>query len=70
MTAPVLRSQRQPNQGLHRPIGAQHRIGQLGHLISAGGQAGMEIPPEPRQHGEWPGTSGIIWQAVHHGLRW
>jgi len=28
----------------------------------------MKITPEPRQHGKWPGT-GILWQAVHHGLR-
>jgi hypothetical protein len=29
----------------------------------------MKIGPEPRQHGGWPAT-GILWQAVHHGLRW
>jgi hypothetical protein len=51
-----------------RPVRAQHRVGQLRQLVAAGGQAGMEIPPEPLQHGEWPGT-GILWQAVHHGLR-
>jgi hypothetical protein len=69
MTAPVLRRQRQPGQGLHRTIGTQDRIGQLGQFVSAGGEAGMEVTPEPRQHGNWPGT-GILWQAVHHGLRW
>jgi len=29
----------------------------------------MEIAPEPRQHGERLDTSGIFYQAVHHGLR-
>jgi hypothetical protein len=57
MTAPVLRRQRQPRQALDRPARTQHRIGQFAQLISAGGQAIMEIQPEPRQHGEWPGTS-------------
>ena len=43
-------------------------VGQLEDLVPAGGQAGMEIQPEPRQHGGWPGTDGIC-QAIHHGLR-
>jgi hypothetical protein len=47
VAAPVLRGQRQPGQRLHRPIRAQHRIGQLEQLITARGQAGMEIQPEP-----------------------
>jgi hypothetical protein len=29
----------------------------------------VKISPEPRQHGERPGAGGIIWQAIHHGLR-
>jgi len=40
----------------------------LALFISAGGQAGMEFPAEPCRHRGWPGT-GILWQAVHHGLR-
>ena len=28
----------------------------------------MEIPLEPRQHGERLDISGIFQQAVHHGL--
>jgi hypothetical protein len=36
-------------------------------FISARGQAGMDIQPEPRQHGEWPGP-GIIWQRL--GLKY
>jgi len=38
-------------------------------LAKFGGQAGMEIAPEPRQHGERLDTGGILYQAVHHGLR-
>jgi hypothetical protein len=65
---PVPGHQRQPRQIPDRPIRAQHRIRKLTQLVSAGGQAGVEIPPEPRQHGNWP-PAGILWQAVHHGLR-
>jgi hypothetical protein len=68
MTTPVLRHQRQPRQALDRPICAQHRIRKLAQLIGAGAQASVEISPEPRQHGNWP-PAGILWQAVHHGLR-
>src|SRR5450755_3953892 len=68
VTAPVLRRQRQRGQVPDRPVRAQHRIGQLAQLISPGGQAGMKIGPEPRQHGGWPAT-GNLWQAIHHGLR-
>jgi hypothetical protein len=38
-------------------------------LVSAGGEAGMEFPPEPRQHGKWLDITGALLQAVHHGLR-
>jgi hypothetical protein len=68
VTTLVLRHQRQPRQAPDRSIRAQHRIRKLAQLIGAGAQAGVEIQPEPRQHGNWPGT-GILWQAVHHGLR-
>ena len=68
VTAPVLRRQRQSGQVPDRAVRAQHRVSQLAQLISAGGQARVEISPEPRQRGERPGTGGIIWQAVHHGL--
>ena len=54
--------------GPHRAAGAQHRVGKLGQLISASGQAGMELAAESRQHGGWP-AAGILWQTVHHGLR-
>ena len=60
MAAPVLRGQRQPGQVPDRPVRAQHRIGQLEQLIRAGGQAGMEIQPEPRQHGERLDISGML----------
>jgi hypothetical protein len=29
----------------------------------------MEIDPEPRQNGEGLDISGMLQQAVHHGLR-
>jgi hypothetical protein len=60
MAAPVLRGQRQPSQRFHRPARAQHRVGQLEKLIGAGGQAGMEFPPELRQHGEWLDIGGMV----------
>jgi hypothetical protein len=66
----MLRGQRQPRQAPDRPVRAQHRVGQLAQLIGAGGQASVEIQPEPRQHGQGLDISGTILQAVHHGLRW
>ncbi len=68
VAAAVPRDQRQTGQAAHRAIRAQHRIGQFAQLIGTGGQAGMELPPEPRQHGGWPAAS-ILWQPFHHGLR-
>jgi hypothetical protein len=56
----VVRGQRQPGQVLDRAVRAQHRIGQLAQLIRAGSQAGMEILPELRQHGERLDISGIF----------
>jgi hypothetical protein len=50
-------------QRSHGTVGAQHRIRQLAQLIRPGGQAGTELPPEPRQHGGWP-TAGILWQTA------
>jgi len=69
VTAAVLRGQRQPGQRPDRPVRAQHRIGQLEQLITARGQAGMKLQPEPRQHGEGLDINGMLQQAVHHGLR-
>ena len=65
MAAPVPRRQRQGGQVPDRAVRAQYRVRQLAQLISSGGQAGMELAAEPRQHGEraWPGT-GVLWQAV------
>jgi hypothetical protein len=37
-----------------------HSIGQLRQLIRAGGQAGMKIPPEPRQYRKWLDISGML----------
>jgi len=60
VAAPVPRRQRQAGQVPDRPVRAQHRVGQFEQLIGAGGQAGMEIAPELRQHGERLDTGGIF----------
>jgi hypothetical protein len=49
VAAVVLRRQRQPHQRLHRPVGAQHRIGQLEQRIGPGCEAPVQLPAEPRQ---------------------
>jgi hypothetical protein len=69
MTPLVHRGQRQPGQGPHRPIRAEHRVGQLEQLIIASGQALVKLTPELRQHGGRLDTAGAVLQAVHHGLR-
>jgi hypothetical protein len=51
------------------PVRAQHRIGQLEQLITTSCQTGMEVQQEPRQHGQGRDISGMLQQAVHHGLR-
>jgi hypothetical protein len=60
VAAAVPRRQRQPSQVPDRPVRAQHRVSQFEQLIGAGGQAGMEIAPEPRQHGERLDITGIF----------
>jgi len=60
VATPVLRRQRQPGQRLYRPVCAQHRVRQLEDLVPAGGQAGMELPAEPRQRGERPDISSMV----------
>jgi hypothetical protein len=53
VAATVLRDQRQSGQAVHRTLRAQHhRVSKLGQSIGAGGQAGMKLLPEPRQHGK------------------
>jgi DNA-binding NarL/FixJ family response regulator len=47
--APVFRRQCQPHQRLHRPVGAQHGIGQLEQRVRAEGQTPMQLTPEPCQ---------------------
>src|SRR5258707_1318995 len=46
VAAAVLGRQRQPHEGSYRPLGAQHRVGQLEQLITAGGEAAMQLPAE------------------------
>jgi hypothetical protein len=47
MPAPVLGRQRQPGQAPDRPVGAQHRLGQLEQRIRPRGQAPVTLLPEP-----------------------
>ena len=54
----------------HKATGTQHCIGQLAQLIGAGGQASVQVQPEPRQHSQGLDISSTILQAVHHGLCW
>ena len=49
VTAPVLRGQRQPGQGLHRPVRAQHRISQLKQGIRPRREAAVKLTAEGRQ---------------------
>jgi hypothetical protein len=49
VAAPVLRRQRQAHQGLHRPLGAQQRVGDLEQRITTGGAAAIQITAERRQ---------------------
>jgi hypothetical protein len=45
--APVFGHRRQIDQRPHRPVGAQHRIGQLEQRVCPRGQAPVELHPEP-----------------------
>src|ERR1022692_1212686 len=47
--APVLRCQRQADQGPHRPVGEQHRVRQVEQRIRPRGEATVKLPPERRQ---------------------
>jgi hypothetical protein len=66
MTAPVLWHQRQLNQAPDRPIGAQHRLGQLEQRVRPRGQAPVELLPEPGQLTERAGLHGIT-HSDHRG---
>ncbi len=65
----VLRREREPDQCLHRPVGAQHRIGQLEQRITATGQAAMELVPELRQLPERLNPFRPVRRTRQHGLR-
>jgi hypothetical protein len=47
--APVLGRQRQPDQGLDRPVGAQHRVGQLEQRIRPRGQTSIQLAAEQQE---------------------
>ena len=57
-------SQRQLDQRPHRPVRAQHRVGQLEQRIRPRGQRGVELLPEPRQLPERR-PPGMIVQTLH-----
>ena len=59
MSASVLGREHQINQCSDRPVGAQHRIGQLEQHIRPGGQAALQLIPKPRQDTGSPGH-------IHH----
>ena len=58
--APMLGHQRQLDQRRHRPISAQHRLGQLEQRISPRGQRRVELEAEPGQLPECRGPSLIV----------
>jgi hypothetical protein len=60
--------QRQVDQGLDRPVGAQQRVGQRKQRVSPGGQAAVEVGPKPRQHPQGLDAGGIVQQTHPHGL--
>jgi len=67
MPAAVLRRQRQLSQARDRPVGAQHRLGQLEQRIAPRGQAPVELLPEPGQLPERTGMCGVA-HSDHHSL--
>jgi hypothetical protein len=59
VTTPVLGRQRRPGQAPDRPIGAQHRIGQLEQRIRLRGQAPVELSSESGQLAQRTGLHDI-----------
>jgi hypothetical protein len=62
MATPVVRSQRQTSQRLHRAARALHRNRELGQLIGAGSHASVKLQPEPdsAKSGPAPASSGKL----------
>jgi hypothetical protein len=68
MTTPMLGRQRQVDQRLDRPVGAQQRLGQLEQRIGPGGQTAVKVGPESGQYGQWIDTGMFVQQTHPHGL--
>jgi hypothetical protein len=64
----MLRRQRQVDQRSDRSIGAQQRVGELEQRVRPGGQAVIQVGPEPGQHGQGLDADSIIQQTHLHGL--
>jgi hypothetical protein len=75
VAAAMLRNQAQPDQGPHRPLRAQQRVGQLKQLVGSSTQAPVELtaelaqPPVGRLRGRALVNRPGPVQTVHHGHR-
>jgi hypothetical protein len=69
MTPTMLTDQRQLHLRPHRPIGAQHRVGQLKHRVSACAQTVVELLPERRQLPDCAKQTGIV-HTDHRNSPW
>lgn len=56
----MLRCEGQFGQAGDRPVGAQHRVGQLEQHVRQPGQALVERNPEPGQVPERTGMAGVV----------
>jgi hypothetical protein len=68
VATPVLRRQDAIDQGPHRTVGAQQRIGDLEQDIPAVAQGIKEVGPEPRQHAQGLDAARNLAHNHPHGL--
>jgi hypothetical protein len=68
VTAAVFRREGQVDQRPHRAVRAQHRVGRLEQRVTAGGEAVVEVGPEPGQHGQGFDADSVVQQTHPHGL--
>jgi hypothetical protein len=67
--AAVLGGQRQRRQHPHRPVRAQHRIGQLEQRIRPARQAPVQLAAEGRQQAQGPIRARPVWTpASRHAI--
>jgi hypothetical protein len=67
MAALMLWRQRQLNRAPDRPVGAQHRLGQLEQRVRSRGQVPLELPPEPGQLAARTNMRDVT-HSDHHSL--